>query len=259
MSRRFKTGIQRSQGGRRRMTQNFRRNRRQGRMAQARSFVPRTMGPFAMTESKYFDSFRAIVVPESNDWTATECDPSTLNTLFVPQEGSDLDNRIGRQVHVYRMCIRGVIAAATLNDQADMINVPAVRLILFMDQQTNGIQAQGEELMAAPGAATAALTFSTFQNTANFGRFRVLRDKTMKLGIANAFTDGTSTGSIAIQHIPFKMNVRFRNPISVRFNGVNGGSVGDIVDNSFHLLAQKSGTQYDHTLHYQCRTYYKDG
>lgn len=259
MSRRFKPGIQRSQGGRRQMTQDFRRQRRRARINPSRTFVPRTMGAFAMTESKYFDSFGQVTVAESTDWTSTEADPGTLNTLFVPQEGSDLDNRIGRQVHVTRMAIRGIIAVTAESALATMLNLPAVRLILFQDQQTNGVQAQGEQLMAAPGAATQALTFSTFQNTANFGRFRVLRDKTVKLGLQASFNDAATTGTVATQHIPFKMNVRFRTPMSVRFNATNGGTIGDIVDNSFHLLAQKSGVGFTHTLSYQCRTYYKDG
>lgn len=209
-------------------------------------------------ESKYFDSFVSVTaVPESTDWTATEVDPAA-NSLFTPVEGSDIDTRVGRKVTVYKMSIRGVIVPAALTDQADILEVPAVRLILFQDMQTNGAQAQGEQVMAAPGAATAVLTFSTFQNTANFGRFRVLRDKFFPMGIVTAGTDGANTTSQCLQSIPFHFTVRFRGGMPVRFNGTNGGTVADIVDNSFHLLAQKSGTPFAHTISYQCRTYYKD-
>jgi len=224
-----------------------------------RQFVPRTMGPFAVTESKYFDShLNATAIAEGTAWTATELDPATLLTLCVPSEGSDIDNRIGRRIEVYKIALRGVIRVTVLQDQADMIPPPAYRLILYLDQQSNGTQSQGEELMGAPGAASAALTFNTFQNLANLGRFRVLRDITLRSHVSTAVTDGANTSSQIIADIPFKMTVRFRQPISMKFNASNGGTIGDIVDNSFHLIGQKSSTAFESALSYQCRTYYKD-
>lgn len=223
-----------------------------------RQFVPRTMGPFSVTESKYFDSFvNATAVPESTDWTGTEVDPAA-ESLFTPQEGSDIDNRIGRKVSVYKLAIRGYISQAIASDQADILANTLIRLILFIDTQTNGVQAQGENLMASPGAATQALTFCTFQNLQNLGRFRVLRDKVIRPTIEVAGTDGANTNSIQSNPVHFKMTVKFKKPIIVRFNATNGGTVGDIIDNSFHLLAQKSGSNFTHNISYQCRTYYKD-
>lgn len=239
--------------------QQNRQNRRAVKVSKARSVVPRTMGPFAHTESKYFDSFvNAALIAESVDWTGTEVDP-TANSLFTPSEGADIDNRVGRKVSLYKLAIRGAIIPDAISDQADILQVPACRLILFMDMQTNGAQAQGETVMQGPGAATGVLTFSTFQNTANFGRFRVLRDKTYKLGIVTAGTDGASTTSQALQTIPFKLTVKFSKPVEVRFNATNAGTIGDIVDNSFHMLAQKSGSPFVHNISYQARGYYKDG
>jgi len=259
MSRQFKGGIKSSRGQRERATQRIRRGRRQGKLSDMRQTVARTMGPFAVSESKYFDSFKsAQTIAETTSWAATEADPTTLDTLFVPQEGSDIDNRIGRKVSVYKIALRGVISASLASDQTDTLQNPAVRLILFQDQQSNGVQAQGEELMASPGAATSALTFSTFQNLANLGRFRVLRDKTIRGTITVTGTDGASTTSQRANDIPFKITVKFTKPVVVKFNATNGGTIGDIVDNSFHLLAVKSNADYTTVISYQCRTYYKD-
>lgn len=224
-----------------------------------RSFVPRTMGPFAQTESKYFDSFLAATnIQESTDWTGCELNPATLNTLVVPQEGSDINNRIGRKIAIYRLSIRGVIRCAPSPDQADVLSPPAIRLILFIDEQTNGTQVQAETLMAAPGSATVPLCFNTFQNLANLGRFRVLKDKTYRSGVIGVGTDGASTMSQNLPDIPFKWNIRFRKPVVINFNSTNGGTVGDIVDNSFHLIGTKSGTDFTHSIAYECRTAYKD-
>lgn len=225
-----------------------------------RQLVPRTMGPQA-SESKYFDSFvDGAAIAEGTAWTGTELDP-TANSLFTPNEGSDIDNRIGRKVSVYKIVIRGSIQSAALPDQADIVGSPACRIILYMDKQTNGTQAQGEEVMASPGAATTALCSSTFQNLANLGRFRVLRDKYYKLGLSTAAPDYAALPATSSQnhpHIPFKLTVKFNKPITVKFNATNGGTIGDIVDNSFHLIGTKSGTGFVTTINYQCRTYYKD-
>lgn len=223
-----------------------------------RSVVPRTMGPFSVSESKYFDSYISDTsLPEGTAWTGTELDPAA-NTLFAPVEGSDINNRIGRKVSVYKISIRGVIYQTPLQDGTDPLSTAANRLILYMDTQTNGTQAQGEDLMGTPGAATTQLTFCTFQNLANVGRFRVLRDIILRPAPTVTTTDGANTTAETWSHVPFKMNVRFRKPIIVKFNATNGGTVGDIVDNSFHIIGQRSTSDGTGKISYQCRTYYKD-
>lgn len=234
------------------------RNYPRRKKAPARRYVPRTMGPFSVSESKYFDSTRAAVaIPEVSAWTGTELDPSTINTLVCPQEGSDIDNRVGRKIQVYKLAIRGVMEHTALQDQTDIITNPAIRLILYMDEQTNGVQAQGEDLMEATTGSPQGV-FTGFQNKANFGRFRVLRDKIFYPRDVSSMTDGANTSSQNAVAIPFKMTVKFRKPVVIKFNATNGGTVGDIVDNSFHLIGCKSGTGFATVLTYTCRSYYKD-
>lgn len=228
-----------------------------------RQFVPRTMGPFAVSESKYFDSFvNAAAISEGVAWTGTELVPATLNTLVVPTEGSDINNRIGRKISVYKIAIRGVIATDILADQGLIVRGPDYRIIVFCDKQTNGVQVQGETLMAAPQAATNVLAFSTFQNLGNLGRFRVLRDKIIRSPAVAQSQDNdnatNSTCSTTIPDIPFKFTLNFKTPVVMRFNSANGGTIGDIVDNSFHMIGIKTSTVFASTMSYQCRAYYKD-
>lgn len=225
----------------------------------SRQFVSRTMGPFSVSESKYFDSYLAnSAIAEGDSWQGTELDPATLDTLVVPTEGSDIDNRIGRKISIYKIALRGLIANAPEQNAGDIFRSPAYRFILYLDQQTNGVQSQGEELMAAPGTASLPLTFLTFQNLSNLGRFRVLRDVVIRPRDITSGTDGTNTTSQNLADIPFRMVVKFRKPIVMKFNSTSGGTVGDIVDNSFHLIGQKSGAGFASSLYYQCRAYYKD-
>lgn len=228
-----------------------------------RQFVPRTMGPFSISESKYFDSARTVnVIPVlTTSWAGTEQDPATQNCLFAPQEGSDINNRVGRKVSVYKLSVRGFIYSAPEISQTSLNNAPppAVRVILYMDQQTNGTQSQGEELMNSH--STDLLNFQSHQNPNNFGRFRVLRDITYKQQPAFVGVDDSTTDSMAVGYngIPFKMVVRFKKPVIVKFNSTNGGDIGDIVDNSFHIIAAKSQNTNPITyISYNARTYYKD-
>lgn len=226
----------------------------------SRPYVPRTPGGIIVSESRYFDSrLNGTVLNEGNSWADTELDPATLNTIFAPTQGNDINSRQGRQVSVYKIALRGFIRASLLQDQADVLAAPLVRLILYIDTQTNAAQAQGENVMQAPQDGSPEMTSLTFQNTANFGRFRILRDKIIRPRDMSVGTDGASTMSECSADVPFKMMVRFKKPIVVHFNSTNGGTVADIIDNSFHLIGCKNSAVQATAIYYAARTYYKDG
>ncbi len=228
------------------------------RLRLGRYGVARTMGPFAYSESKYFDSFLdASAVSESTDWVNGEDDPVTLNTLVVPVEGSDIDNRIGRKIAIYKIALRGMIITDSIAAGAVALNNPVIRIILYLDTQTNGTQSQSEELMATPGAADEALVTCTFQNLANLGRFRVLRDILVQAE-RTWVQDAAGTASQGGRDAYWRMTVKFKKPIIMRFNATSGGTVGDIVDNSFHIIANASDSDFATKISYQCRAYYKD-
>jgi len=219
--------------------------------------VPRTRGVYAKGEMKYNDTYvNSTVLAAATDWTGTEMDPATLNTLFVPQLGTGINQRIGQKVSVVKQVIRGQVFAPILTNQTASHQNPVVRLIHFMDEQTNSTQAQGEDLMSAPSANATSAPFG-FQNVNNFGRFKVLKDKMRTLPVGNISYDGTNIeqGGVAI---PFKFTFKPKKPVVMQFNATNGGTVADIVNNSFHLLAITSSTGITPQISYVCRTYYKD-
>lgn len=236
------------------------------RAAQARkryrarkTVVPRTMGPFAVSESKYFDSeFSAFTIGENTAaWAATN--DVVKGVMVLPQEGSDIDNRIGRKISLYKLAIRGIISHGGASDQADILPNDIIRIILWMDTQTNATVTTSGSLMRTPTNATAPILFTQFQNLSNLGRFRVLKDVVVRCPPSTSGTDGANTTSQAITDIPFKFTIKFRKPVTIRFNSTNGGTIGDIVDNSFYLSMQASRTGgYTTTTSGTCRSYYKD-
>lgn len=229
------------------------------RMMAARRFAPEVVS--VTPERKYFDTTLAnTAIPASADWTATEFDPvlpaNTFN-LCSPGPGTAINQRVGRKILVHAVKIRGVLNFTILTAQTAVPASPTIRLVVFQDKQTNGVQAQGEQIMAAPGTAAAQNAISSYQNLANFGRFRVLVDKVYQ------FKDGVSvnnasatTVSADYGSIPFKFNVKFQKPVVVHFNATGTALVADIVDNSFHIIANADIT--GSAISYEARAVYTD-
>ncbi len=218
--------------------------------------VPRTRGVYAQGELKYFDTFlNPVAIPASADWTATEFSPATILTLFDPTQGNAISQRIGQKAQLHKLKLKGTINVPAQTNQTDADSSAQCRVILFQDMQTNATQAQGEELMRTEG--TAPKNVNSFQNFNEFGRFRVWKDKTMTLMSPSISFDGTNIEQSGLSRA-FKFNLNFsKDPIAVRFNATNGGTIADIVDNSFHVLAICSSAELAPTISYVARCSFK--
>lgn len=223
-----------------------------------RSTVARTTGPWNVSESKYFDTETSAfaVAENTTNWASTN--DVIKGLICVPTEGSDIDNRVGRRISVYKIAVRGIIYATVLPDQADVVHTPDFRCILWMDTQCNATVTDSSVLMQGGTAATPLVPFTAFQNTANLGRFRVLKDKIYRGRDVTVGTDGASTLSEQMDDVTFKLTHKFKTPVTVRFNAANAGAIGDIVNVAFYLSIQKSGTGFAHATTVRTRAYYKD-
>lgn len=239
------------------MVNRFRPSRTVNSGSGTRSFVPRSYGtPMAVTERKYFDTqlTGAALVDCSSSWSGAEVDPTTLNTLFCPSTGSDFNNRDGRKVHVTSIRIRGRIVCTNQADQTAADPSTMCRVILVMDKQTNATQLSAEDVISSGSGSEMT---DGFQNPANFGRFRVLRDKRMILQNPAISYDGTNIEQNGISRL-FQFTVNFRRPMAIHFNSTNGGTVADIIDNSFHLIAGCTHQGLAPSIQYKCRVTFID-
>lgn len=219
-------------------------------------FVPRSFGnPRAVTERKYFTALRAaIAIPAvATDWSSTELDPATTNCLFAPVTGDDFLNRDGRKVQVLAIKIKATINVPTQADQSGADNASQIRILLVQDKQTNATQLNGEDVLQA----VASNVINSFQNPAFFGRFKVMKDKMFVLQNPTISWDGTNIEQSGLTRA-FKINHKFRKPVVVHFNATNGGTVADIIDNSFHILGGCSSTNLAPTLAYNVRVTFID-
>lgn len=216
--------------------------------------VPRM--PVAVTERKYFDEERAAtaIVAVSTDFASAEADPGTVNTLFAPTTGNDFNNRIGRKVDVLGIKIRGDISIAAQTNQSAADGPTMIRMMLVQDKQTNAAQLNSEDVLTS-GDATQGINM--FRNPAFFSRFQIWKDKTIVMQSPSMTFDGTNVEQSGLIR-PVKMNMKFRKPIRVTFNATNGGTVADIIDNSFHVLCACSSNALAPQLEYKCRTTFVD-
>lgn len=233
--------------------------------------VPRSRGAAVTGEMKYFDSElqSTAIGAVTTTWGAgTILDPTTTINLgsaavatplclFAPVVSAALNGRIGRQVNVLRLKVNGLILVAPQAAQNAADASTEVRLMLVQDMQTNAAQMTSAQLMNDAGAANT--TINSFQNPNNFGRFRVLKEK--RWSISNANLTGSPTAGDVIQAgaaKPFKLKRSWKKPVVVHFNATNGGTVADIVDNSFHIICGVNNAAYAPSLQYYSRVSYKE-
>lgn len=225
--------------------------------------VARTRGVYARGEMKYFDSVRDNVsVTASATWANTVYDPNVfpvagMNTLFAPTVGAGINQRIGKACKVHKIKITGCFSIPPQINQVAADAGSYIRLMLVEDKQTNGTQMTGGQVMTAPGVASAILAVESFQNIDNFGRFKVLKDKTFVIQNPSIAFDGTNVEQSGLIR-KFKMTYKPRKPVEVRFNATNGGTIADIVDHSWHIIANNSSADLNPNISYYCRVCFKE-
>lgn len=237
-------------------------NRPPGSMTSQITVVPRTYGNArAISERKYFETEKSAsgVAQVTTAWTDTEQDPGALGTFFAPVTGNDIINRIGRKCQVIAWKVKGFINVAKVADQTAAFTAALARLIFYIDNQTNGAQAQGEDVITSNmvQGTPAEPGICMFQNKNNFGRFKVLKDKMISIQDPNLGTAGAnydSNGKI----YPFKCSFRFKKPLTIHFNQSNGGTVADVVNTSFHCIAAQNTVDLQATLSYKSRITFID-
>lgn len=225
------------------------------------STVARTRGVYGQGEMKYFDSELVVAMSASTTWTGTNLDPTAvpvagINTLFCPKQGAGINERIGKSVKLHKIRIRGTIITERTPSVGTGVPAANVRLILLQDMQTNATQLLGADVMMSAASADVNVAVNSPQDTNIFGRVRVLKDKMFTLQDPNIDPSGGADTSELNRN--FKWNITFKEPIEVHFNATNGGTIADIVDNSFHLIGNSTTNTPVTKIAYYCRCCYKE-
>ena len=200
---------------------------------------------FIGIEKKFFDSYvtnGAIV----NTCAGAEQDPAAnASCLNAIAQGDGESSRDGRKCVIKSVQVKGLLKGVSLPDQPDATPSPEVRVVIFVDQQTNGAQCNSEDVLL-DGAGIDVLSLRNMQYSR---RFYTLFDRTYTMGAPTFITDGANTGSIVFGARPFSMFKKLN--MEVNFTGTTA-DIANIADNSIHVLAIASGSGVA-TISYQAR------
>ncbi len=226
-----------------------------------------------MNETKYFDTgINTSVTWSGASWADSEvpCDNTVdssgsaaayTDSCLVPTAiGSGYGQVNGNRYKLKKIRVRGALFGAIVPDSADMVQATIVRLMLVHDEQPNGAQAQGEDIMQDIGAAGENL-FSYKRVASTSGRFRILKDEFITLQPSTAGTDAANTNSLANETETFSFQYQPRSPILVNIKSGNAtATVAGVINcNMFLLLvANRNNSAVAITINAASRCYYVD-
>jgi len=178
----------------------------------------------------------------------SEADPATALSLNAIATGDGPSNRIGREVDVRSIHVRGYVQFSAFK-QAAITNYDSyfVRLLVVQDTQTNAQQLNAEDVVVDP--TNAALEAVTPRNLAFVKRFTVLADKIVRMPPTAMAWDGSDLNFQGAR-VPFEI---FRKcPMRVTFQGTTA-AIGSIADNSIHVICIAANNAIEATLFYYSR------
>lgn len=193
-------------------------------------------------EMKYFDTNLAY----TNITTTGVVTSPTFNLINL---GTGENNRIGRQVTVRRIMIRGSINLRAQEDPAQSAN--KFRIVVFQDKQANGAAATWLNIMQTAD-------IDSFRNLENSRRFKILHDKfhTLNPGGGGQNTPGTKTWAEVYRHFA----VYIKCAIKLEYGTTNPPTIADMRSNNLGIMVIAEEPQTDNIprIQYSTRLRYTD-
>ncbi len=233
---------------------------------------PSKAGYVMQPETKYFDvAINAHVIATAGDWTGTEvpCDnfitndgatvgAYTSSALNPSAVGTGYGEIIGTRYRLKKIRVKGQLHPAGAADQADVEAGRVTRLVLVMDINPDGAQAQGETIFT-DFAADGANVSSYLNMGTSAGKFRVLKDIRVVHNPGTAATDhatNSSTNSNVLDTQIFSFVWAPRKPLVVTLKAsASTPATAQLQNCNIFLLALTDASQVV-TISAVSRTYY---
>lgn len=240
-----------------------------GAKAVSKYYTPRSG---LIPETKYFDTVFSANCGSAADWTGTEIactnyiqsDGTTVGAYtdcaLIPSAiGSGYGQVVGNRYKLKKLRVKGALQMTVLSDQADVTASRDVRVILVMDTQPNGAQAQGEDIMTDLGGAGQCNLSFLAMGAGGAGRFRILGDRHIKMNKPVAGTDGANTNSVALANEFFKFSINFKNPVMVTLKASSSTPAVSVLNTcNIFLLAHTNASTGVPVCFGAARAYYMD-
>jgi len=218
-----------------------------------------TRNSYCSPERKYYDqSWTDENVPAI---TTIWGNASIINTgasvpsLCLPRGGTDINQRIGNKIALQKLVVRFWMDTPISTIDGTVPTAQLFRVMLVQNKQTNGAQCDAVDVILSDG--TDAPMLLGFQNTAKFGKFRILKDITRTVQPKVLAFSSTTATRMAGTTSYGKFTVNFKKPVIIRFQA-DGGTIGDVMDNSFFIMAGCSTASPNVRMSMKSRAYYTD-
>lgn len=201
-----------------------------------KKYRPYSYVPHSIKEYKTSD-----VVTGQNAMTTT----GTFTLLHSPVPGTDYTNRIGRKTLIRSVYLKVYVETSASNGVYTTVAGSPFRWILFCDKQPNGAAPAGTDLLNTSHPLS-------HLNLNNRDRFKILKDKTDKLGPFYADT-GISYTYANPQNMVYKYYRKMRQ--EVIYNGGSAGTIADITSGAlyFYVLSEQGGSSHFCNLYARVR------
>jgi len=212
-------------------------------------YVNRRVGGVLGLEKKYFDSAHANILATA--FASGQFSPLTLNTLYAPVQGTGPNDRTGTRSLIHSLHMKFEYKTQHINTTSSARSDPTMYYALVLDKQCNGVQAATSDIWDTPASNQQDLL--PFRKIENQNRFRVLTAGTVSCRV-NLVNNGSTTDAYALNSSRriFQINKSFPKPIVVR-HIANGGTIGDIAENSLQFYCWGRDSAHQEILNYQCR------
>jgi len=208
----------------------------------------------------------------AGEWTGTEI-PCTCyfqsdetsvggytDSALIPSAiGAGYGQINGNKYYLKALRVKGAVIPSVASDQADVPASISTRIILVLDTQPQGAQAQGENVFTDMGAAAQAQFSFLAMAAGSGGRFQILKDKLFMHNPATAGTDNAAASTLSTSRtsIHFKFNVNWKKVLAVQLKANSATpTVASLSNYNIFLLAHNSaGTA---SIVGCARAYYKD-
>lgn len=158
---------------------------------------------------------------------------TNVDSINKVVQGIAETNRIGRKITIRSIWWKWQLKLPTFDAQGIAQKPDTVRVIMYLDKQTNGATATAD----GANGILSAQSWQAFPELTNKGRFNVLYDKLVTLNINGMASDGTglmSTAEVIREGTFYK-----RCNIPIEFNS-STGAIGEIRSNNIGVLLLSS-------------------
>ena len=218
-------------------------------------------GGYLGVEKKFYDcALSSALVTQNANFTGCMLDPVAIpivgvNCLNAPTQGNTVTTRVGAKYNIISIWIGGQMTLTAQQNQTAAPPSSTVFWALVMDKQTNGAQCNSEFIYQNPSANLAVSSLSPVRNILYSKRFKVL--KTWNTVLMPNFSGDSVANHQDVGGVsfPFEYFKSFKKPIRVE-TIANGGTVADIMNYSFHMVACANGGGV--LCSYNCRIRFTD-